>query len=94
MVKLAADIQALVVGLACMDFMFGSEAPSHDGNRYRNVDRRSFGSQILHVSRVSGRQKFCRFMDLLLLKSLFTVVLGVEGLSVQRHFGSVLRILV
>ena len=65
-----------------MNFVLGSEAPSHDGNRYRNVDRRSFGSQILHVSRVSGRQQLRRFMDLLLLKSLLAVVLGVERLGI------------
>lgn len=90
MVKLVPDIKALVVGLASVNFMFGSKAPSHDGNRYRNVDRRGFGSQIVHISRVTGRQEFCRFMDLLLLKSLFTVVFGVEWLSIQRHFGSML----
>ena len=94
LVELVSDIQALVVGLAAMNFVFGSKAPPHDGDRYWNVNRRRLGPQALHISRVSGRQNFCRFMDLLLLESLFTVVFGVERLGIQRHLGSMLRTLI
>lgn len=84
LVVLVPGIYTLGTSFSMWFVFWGSTSP-HNWNRYRNHGG-SFGPQALHISHISGSEKLRRLVDMLLLEPLFSIILGIERLSIKSHF--------